>query len=83
MREYQFWFKADLQMLARINDLIEDARRHPFVGIGKPEPLKGDLSGSWSRRITSEHRLLYRVLGREGLDQRIEIASCQHHYLKV
>jgi toxin YoeB len=63
-----------------VNALIEDARRHPFAGLGKPEPLKGDLAGWWSRRITAEHRLVYRVQGRRGADQRIEAAQCRYHY---
>jgi toxin YoeB len=60
--------------------LIEDARRHPFTGLGKPEALKGDLSGWWSRRITGEHRLVYRVQGRRGEDQRMEVIQCRSHY---
>ena len=62
------------------NELIEDVRRHPFMGLGKPEALKGDLSGWWSRRISGEHRLVYRVQGRKGEDQRIEIIQCRYHY---
>ncbi len=50
------------------------------MGLGKPEALKGDLSGWWSRRITSEHQLVYRVQGRKGEDQRIEIIQCRYHY---
>jgi toxin YoeB len=61
----------------RINALIKDARRNPFQGLGKPEPLKPELAGWWSRRITSEHRLVYRI---EGIDQQIEIAMCRNHY---
>jgi toxin YoeB len=64
----------------RINVLIKDVRRDPFRGIGKPEALKGVLSGWWSRRITSEHRLVYRVEAKPGTDQRIEIAMCRTHY---
>ncbi len=67
-------------MLLRLNALIEDARRSPFKGLGKPEPLKGDLSGWWSRRITGEHRLVYRVAGEPGEDQRIDIVLCRYHY---
>jgi toxin YoeB len=65
--------------MLRVNALIEECRRHPFTGIGKPEGLKGDLSGWWSRRITSEHRLVYRVTG-SGTDQTLEIAQCRFHY---
>lgn len=77
--DYREWALTDPKTLRRINDLIESARRSPFEGLGKPEPLRGDLAGFWSRRITQEHRLVYRVVGR-GAEQRIEIAACRHHY---
>ncbi len=77
--DYLHWQDADRNAARRINELIKDARRNPFKGIGKPEPLKGDLAGWWSRRITGEHRLVYRVIGKAGT-QRIEIASCRYHY---
>ena len=79
-QDYQHWLRHDEATLRKINELIEDAQRHPFSGIGKPEPLKGDLAGWWSRRITGCHRLVYRVAGKRGADQRIEIASCRYHY---
>jgi len=69
----------DAALSARIDELIRDARRSPFAGLGKPEPLKGDLAGWWSRRITREHRLVYRVSG-SGEAQVLEIASCRFHY---
>jgi toxin YoeB len=74
-------------MAGKINDLIKDTRRQPFKGLGKPEPLKGNLAGWWSRRISGEHRLVYRVEGRNigpGQDtgQRLTIASCRYHYEK-
>jgi toxin YoeB len=71
---------SDQIMLERVNRLIEDARRTPFTGLGKPEPLRRNLAGWWSRRINGEHRLIYRVAGPPGPDQRIEIASCRYHY---
>jgi toxin YoeB len=71
--------RHDEAILRKVNDLIDDARRRPFIGLGKPEPLKGDLAGWWSRRITGDHRLVYRVVGKRGTDQRIEIASCRFH----
>jgi toxin YoeB len=80
--DYQYWINADSDTFARLNALIEDARRHLFVGLGKPEPLSGNLSGFWSRRTTREDRLVYRIVGRRGVDQRIEIASCRFHYPK-
>lgn len=73
--DYLYWQTHDKQMLKRLNMLIRDVERTPFSGIGKPEPLRGDLSGFWSRRIDGEHRLVYRVAN--GM---LEIASCKDHY---
>lgn len=73
--EYQFWVATDAKMLERINDLIKDILRDPFKGIGKPEPLKGNLSGFWSRRITAEHRLVYAVERHT-----LKLAQCRYHY---
>jgi len=77
--EYLHWQTTDTTILTRINTLVEECRRHPFSGTGKPESLKGDLSGWWSRRITGEHRLVYRVSG-SGEDQTLDIAQCRYHY---
>ncbi|CAH2601540.1 ribosome-dependent mRNA interferase toxin YoeB [Rhodovastum atsumiense] len=77
--DYQHWCQHDRTVLDKINALIEDTRRRPFTGLGKPEPLKAALSGWWSRRITGEHRLVYRVAG-AGAEQRIEIVQCRYHY---
>jgi toxin YoeB len=77
--EYLFWQQTDPTVLARINELIKEAARTPFSGIGKPEPLVGNLKGWWSRRITREHRLVYRMSG-TGAIQALEIASCRFHY---
>jgi toxin YoeB len=77
--DYLHWRDTDANIHARLNDLINDARRSPFRGLGKPEPLRGDLGGWWSRRITTEHRLVYRVSGRPP-DQALEIAQCRFHY---
>ena len=77
--DYGWWGSADLKRLTRLNALIEECRRHPFRGTGKPEPLGGKLSGWWSRRIDREHRLVYRVSGK-GEDQTLEIAQCRYHY---
>jgi toxin YoeB len=77
--DYLHWQANDPTVLTRLNTLIEECRRHPFTGTGKPEALKGDLSGWWSRRITSEHRLVYRVSG-SGADQNLQIAQCRYHY---
>ncbi len=72
--EYVSW-QRDKKILKKINELIQDIQRHPFEGIGKPEPLKFDLSGYWSRRITGEHRLVYQFINDE-----IFIYSCRYHY---
>ncbi|MBB3996229.1 Txe/YoeB family addiction module toxin [Aureimonas pseudogalii] len=77
--DYLDWQIHDPVIIGRINELIRSAMRTPFVGLGKPEPLKGDLSGWWSRRITSDHRLVYRIRGSKD-DQAIEIAQCRFHY---
>lgn len=73
--DYLYWQQHDKKILSRINDLIKDCLRSPFKGIGKPEPLKGDLSPCWSRRITDEHRLVYAV-SQKGL----HILQCRFHY---
>ncbi|MGE0117901.1 MAG: Txe/YoeB family addiction module toxin [Dongiaceae bacterium] len=73
------WQETDDDVLRRINELLKDARRSPFKGIGKPEPLRGDLAGWWSRRITGDHRLVYRVSGK-GDSQQLEIVACRYHY---
>ena len=77
--DYLHWQAADPNTLERLNTLIRDCQRSPFKGLGKPELLRGDLQGWWSRRITLEDRLIYRVTGK-GPDQRLEIAQCRFHY---
>ena len=73
--DYISWQKEDKKILRKINDLIKDIQRTPFDGMGKPEPLKFDLAGYWSRRIDSEHRLVYQYQDNEVL-----IYSCRYHY---
>lgn len=73
--DYLYWQKNDRRMLRRVNELIRDTMRSPFDGVGKPEPLKHQLQGCWSRRINEEHRLVYEVSG----DQ-LRIISCRYHY---
>ena len=73
--DYLYWLGQDKKTLLRINDLIKDTLRNPFKGIGKPEPLKGNYAGCWSRRITEEHRLVYKVK-----DNRLHILQCRYHY---
>ena len=77
--DYTFWSKEDAKTVQRINALIEECRRHPFTGTGKPEPLRGNLKGWWSRRISREHRLVYRVIGKDE-EKRIMVAQCRFHY---
>ena len=79
-QDYLHWVENDPGTLRKVNELVRDIRRSPFKGIGKPEPLKEVLSGWWSRRITGEHRIVYRVVGTAGKDQRVEIAACRYHY---
>jgi toxin YoeB len=73
--DYLYWQTQDKKILKRINQLIKDVSRNPFEGIGKPEPLKGDLTGFWSRRIDEKHRLVYAVE-----DNAVLIFSCKGHY---
>jgi toxin YoeB len=77
--DYTHWAETDRNVLKRVNGLIGECRRTPFKGTGKPEPLKGDFKGWWSRRITDQDRLVYRVTG-QGAEQRLEIAQCRFHY---
>ena len=73
--DYPYWQKQDKHMIERINKLIREIQREPFTGMGKPEPLKHSLSGFWSRRITDEHRMAYRIEGNALL-----IAQLRFHY---
>jgi toxin YoeB len=78
--DFEYWIDNDLDIVARIKDLIKSIRQDPFKGIGKPEPLRYDLKGYWSRRITGEHRIVYKVSGTKGIDQRCIIIQCRFHY---
>ncbi|END7661180.1 MULTISPECIES: Txe/YoeB family addiction module toxin [Enterobacteriaceae] len=73
--DYLYWQETDKKTVRKINELIKDASRTPFEGKGKPEPLKHNLAGFWSRRITAEHRIVYAVS-----DDALLIASCRYHY---
>lgn len=73
--DYLYWQEQDKKTLKRLNTLITGAARDPFVGIGKPEPLRGDLSGYWSRRIDDVNRLVYRAT-----DTDLVIIACRFHY---
>lgn len=78
--DFGYWIDNDLDVVARIKDLIKSIRQDPFKGIGKPEPLRYDLKGYWSRRISGEHRIVYRVSGTKGVDQKCIIVQCRFHY---
>ena len=73
--DYLYWQDADKRMVKKINELIKETRRTPFEGKGKPEPLRHNLAGFWSRRITAEHRFVYSVT-----DEALLIAGCRYHY---
>ena len=73
--DYLYWQAHDKQVLKKINQLLKDCQRDPLLGIGKPEPLRNELSGAWSRRITEEHRLVYLVT-----DGEIRVSGCRYHY---
>ena len=73
--DYQYWIDTDKKVLRKINALIKECQRTPFAGTGKPEALKQNLSGFWSRRITGEHRLVYKVE-----NDVLFIAQCRYHY---
>jgi toxin YoeB len=73
--DYLYWQKHDKKVLKKINRLLKEIQREPFAGIGEPEPLKYNWSGYWSRRITIEHRLVYKVT-----DDALLIAQCRYHY---
>lgn len=73
--DYLYWQKLDRDILKKINALIKDTSRNPFKGIGKPEALKGEFKGYWSRRITKEHRLIYKAT-----DEGLIIIACRFHY---
>ncbi|MGO2199695.1 MAG: Txe/YoeB family addiction module toxin [Pseudolactococcus laudensis] len=73
--DYLYWQREDKKTLKRINLLVKDIDRTPYTGIGKPEPLKYNLTNCWSRRITGEHRLVYQIS-----DNGMEILQCRYHY---
>lgn len=73
--DYLYWQKTDKKTLVRINKLIEQTKREPFTGVGKPEPLKHSLTGYWSRRINDEHRMVYKAT-----EEALLIAQLRYHY---
>lgn len=78
--DFEHWLTHDQEMVIKIRALLKDINRSPFQGLGKPEPLRYDLKGYWSRRITGEHRLVYKIEGTKGQDQKCYILQCRYHY---
>jgi toxin YoeB len=77
--DYTYWQARDPETLQKINFLLKEIKREPFKGLGKPEPLKGNLAGNWSRRITGEHRLVYQISGTKP-NQIVTIIQARLHY---
>jgi len=78
--DFNYWLDNDLEITKKIKELIKSIQQNPFKGLGKPEPLKHGLKGYWSRRITGEHRLVYKISGTKGVDQKCVIIQCRFHY---
>ena len=78
--DLSFWIKEDFSKVEKIKELINAITKTPFIGIGKPEPLKQNLKGYWSRRINDEHRLVYKISGDSRKTQVCYILSCRFHY---
>ncbi|WP_150451829.1 Txe/YoeB family addiction module toxin [Arenibacter lacus] len=78
--DFSYWIATDNATAFKIKELVKSIKQNPYRGLGKPEPLKHGLKGFWSRRITSEHRLVYRVSGKKGVDQTCTIIQCRFHY---
>lgn len=78
--EFQYWIGNDQEVVKKIKELLKAIRKSPYKGIGKPEPLKFRLKGYWSRRIDDEHRLVYKIQGQKGVDQKIIVVQCHFHY---
>lgn len=78
--EFEYWMETDNSIVLKIKDLIKSIQENPFKGLGKPEPLKHGLKSFWSRRITQEHRLVYKVTGKKGKYQQCLIIQCRFHY---
>ncbi len=79
--DFEYWIETDLEIVNKIRDLIKSIKQSPFSGLGKPEPLKHELKGFWSRRISGEHRLVYEISGTRGVDQKCSIVQCRYHYI--
>jgi toxin YoeB len=78
--DFQYWMASDPEIANKIITLLNEIRKTPFQGMGKPEPLRYDLTGYWSRRITNEHRLVYSITGKKGANQQCWVVQCRFHY---
>ncbi|WP_445734649.1 Txe/YoeB family addiction module toxin [Mariniflexile sp.] len=78
--DFTYWLENDTDTVFKIKELINGIKQNPFKGLGKLEPLKHGPKGFWSRRITGEHRLVYKVYGKKGIDQKCTIIQCRFHY---
>lgn len=78
--DFSYWLENDADIITRITELIAEIKKDPFKGTGKPEGLKYSLRGFWSRRITGEHRLVYKEVGKKGENQTCSIIQCRFHY---
>lgn len=79
-KDFCYWIETDKDTVVKIKELLKSIKQNPFKGLGKPEPLKHELKGFWSRRITGEHRLVYKLSGKKGIDQKCTIIQCRFHY---
>ncbi|WP_338764773.1 Txe/YoeB family addiction module toxin [Bernardetia sp. ABR2-2B] len=80
--DFSYWIENDISKVNRVKELVKSIKQTPFQGIGKPEPLRYNLKGFWSRRIDSEHRLVYTITGKKGIDQKCTVLQCRFHYDK-
>jgi len=78
--DFEYWIDQDTEIVRKIKELLKSIKQNPFRGLGKPEPLKHGLKGFWSRRITQEYRLVYRVSSTKGNDQKCTIIQCRFHF---
>jgi len=78
--DFSYWIDTDEGIVVKIKELLNDIKKTPFAGMGKPEPLRYDLKGLWSRRISGEHRLVYKIEGKKGITQKCTIIQCRFHY---
>lgn len=78
--DFEYWIEADQDIIIKIKDLLKSISPPPFKGLGKPEPLKHGLKGYWSRRTTQEHKLVYKISGKKGENQKCAIIQCSFHY---